>query len=356
MTFARRQIRVALVASMLTALAGCSSKPPPTPLAAHAERGPLQFDMTVSPPTVRIGDPITIRLVMKAPDGYEVELPGAAAFGDLLVDRVDTEDPRPDVESGLVWNATVTAVALQAGALEIPPLVAKYRKKDESGESAAFESELITDSITLPVVGVLTTQEAGPRDIRGPLELPSRPLTAWEWAAIVSGALAALAIAAGLTWWIMKWLNRPTPPIPPEVWALQQLNHLSVEGELAAGRDAYYRVSEIVRAYIERKFSLAASEMTTEEFLRAISVERLSAAIQRPHAPAGPVVPQALLILRRDLPTLREFLEACDLIKYAALPASEGQFQHVIGVARNFVERSAAEIARQSASQTEAAA
>lgn len=345
---ARAPTRIATCA--LLALAGCSGKPaPPAALTAHAERGPFRFDAVISPAAVRVGDPVRIALTVRTPEGYDVQMPDAKAFGDLLVDRLEAADPRPGVESGLVWLAEGSGVVLQAGPLEIPPLVARYGPRGEGDDALRFENELVTDTLTLPVAGVLTTQEAGPRDIRGPLDLPARPLTAWEWTAVIGGALAAIAIATLLAWFVLIRVRRPAPPVPPEIWALEELRRLSVEGELAAGRDAYYRVSEIVRAYIERKFAIAASEMTTEEFLRAVSTERFAAGDAR-------VRRLALAILRRDLPTLREFLEACDLVKYAALPAGEGQFQHAIGVARNFVERSAAQYERETASVPEAAA
>jgi hypothetical protein len=87
-------------------------------------------------------------------------------------------------------------------------------------------------------------------------------------------------------------------------------------------REYYYRLTEIVRQYIERKFGIAAPEMTTEEFLNMLA---------RDHG-ALPCQPDPL----------RYFLEACDYVKYAALQPRRDDAEGALATARSFVHATAA--------------
>ena len=105
---------------------------------------------------------------------------------------------------------------------------------------------------------------------------------------------------------------------------MQALAELADPGWFEAQRlrEFTYRVTEILRAYIERKFGLAAPEMTTEEFLTALSRQRRS--------------------LPYDAERLREFLVSCDYIKYAALQPRREDAENMLATARAFVHATAA--------------
>ena len=77
-----------------------------------------------------------------------------------------------------------------------------------------------------------------------------------------------------------------------------------------------------MRGYIERKFALAAPEMTTEEFLLTLARDRGA--------------------LPYDSGRLRDFLEVCDLVKYAAVRPARDDAEQVLGTARAFVHATAA--------------
>ena len=117
---------------------------------------------------------------------------------------------------------------------------------------------------------------------------------------------------------------RPAPPVPADVWALRALSALADAGwlERYGYKEYYYRLTEIVRAYVERQFGLAAPEMTTEEFLNELSRARGS-------------VPY-------DASKLRGFLEACDIVKYAAFAPTSEDADGALATARSFVRSTAA--------------
>jgi hypothetical protein len=82
-------------------------------------------------------------------------------------------------------------------------------------------------------------------------------------------------------------------------------------------KEFYLRLTGIVRQYVEDTTGIRAPEQTTEEFLR----DMRSRAVFPPERSAR----------------LAEFLEAADLIKYAGQQPAEGQIDHAIARAQEFV-------------------
>lgn len=299
-----------------------------------AERGPIRFTAQAGPRDVTVGDPITVDLIVEAPENYAVQLPAAEAFGELAAREKATLDPRPGAR-GLVWRRSFEVAPLVSGPLEIPPLTVTYtRQADASETRPAVTNELETQTLALDVRSVLTETDdpAQPRDItetllppKPPLSLSREVLQRWAlWIGVATVVLALVAYAGYRAW---RWYRRPPPPVLPEVWALQALAALRGSDwiENDRFREYYYRLTEIVRSYIERKFSLAAPEMTTEEFLTMLARDR-----------------QALPC---DAERLGLFLEACDIVKYAAFRPRWEDAEEVTSTALAFVHATAAAVA-----------
>jgi hypothetical protein len=118
------------------------------------------------------------------------------------------------------------------------------------------------------------------------------------------GAGAALAL------WLRRRRDRvaavpEAPPIPAHEIALAALDRLAAQRAVgdAAVRRFYFALSEIVRAYIEGRFGLNATDLTTEEILRR----------------------SIALPLRRRPPGLRAFLHDTDRVKFAAHRPQRGE-------------------------------
>ena len=90
--------------------------------------------------------------------------------------------------------------------------------------------------------------------------------------------------------------------------------HLAEQGEYQA---YYVELSGIIRRYIEERFSIRAPEMTTEEFLRSLGS---SAQLESEH---------------RQL--LADFLNACDMVKFARYGPSLKEAEEAMGSAEKFV-------------------
>ena len=90
---------------------------------------------------------------------------------------------------------------------------------------------------------------------------------------------------------------------PPEQWALQELGRLD-ESATADAAAYHTALSDVVRRYLADRFGLPATRQTTAEFLETVRRSGRLSAEQ-----------QALL---------RDFLERCDLAKFAPVGASAG--------------------------------
>jgi hypothetical protein len=108
------------------------------------------------------------------------------------------------------------------------------------------------------------------------------------------------------------------------MWARQQIAALVADKLIPQGRvqEFYYRISGIVRGYIERRYEVLAMEMTTEEFLTAAATD----------ARFG----------ERATTELNRFLGACDLVKYARHEPASAEADALLQTAGEFVERTRA--------------
>ena len=135
-------------------------------------------------------------------------------------------------------------------------------------------------------------------------------------------AVGALIAIAGFTAWRRhrRTSNRPRVLLPFEV-ALQRLEEIRTLLDPASAREFSIAVSDIVRQYIEVQFMVTATHRTTEEFLRDL-LESSNAA----------------LAAHRRL--LAEFLNQCDLAKFAGVSLSRQILESLHRSARSFVTES----------------
>ena len=176
--------------------------------------------------------------------------------------------------------------------------------------SPSGRSAPATGSGTASATAATTDEDI--RDIRGPRSIfPLWQLLAW----IAAGVLAALAAYA-----LWRRLRRPSPPRRLELFeiALQRLDDIRSLMHPSTVREFSIAISDIVRQYIEVQMKITATHRTTEEFLRDLldsSNEALTA--------------------HRNL--LAEFLQACDMAKFAGVGLSMRIMESLHSSARGFV-------------------
>ena len=152
------------------------------------------------------------------------------------------------------------------------------------------------------------------RDIKPLIEIP----TGWEWLWWTLAALVIVVIAVIVWRWWQKRRSQVVfvPPVPAHVRAKQKLDEALAL--IAQPKPFVVAVSDTARAYLEERFNFRAPERTTEEFLRELSDTDLLAAEQKE--------------------SLGNFLENCDLVKFAKYEPQETELLGLHSSAVKLVE------------------
>ncbi len=160
------------------------------------------------------------------------------------------------------------------------------------------------------------------RDITGieePARAPARP-----WWPYTFGLAAMLMMSLFLVGWRYYRRHPDKTELRPGSWALAELERIeSLACEAGQGQPERYPalLSEVIRAYLEKRFQLRAPRQTTPEFLHDIKDSSL---LNSGH---------------REL--LKDFLERCDLAKFAHIQFSLEECRALTQSARKFVEETA---------------
>lgn len=153
------------------------------------------------------------------------------------------------------------------------------------------------------------------RDIRSPRHVRNP----WLWASGAAGALALAVGAFGVWLWFRR--SRLLVKLPYEI-ALDQLEEARRYLTPDHAREFCFAVSETIRGYIEQRYQVRAAHRTTEEFLHDLLDEK-----------------QVLLVSHRK--SLADFLQHCDLAKFALWRFSVPEMEAMLASARTFVLNSA---------------
>ncbi len=277
----------------------------------------MRLSVTVDPSPARLSDEPTLTLEIAAAQGITVHKP---EFGSELGDFIirDFHEPLPRVEGDRqILQQIYTLEPTRAGKFVIDPISVTF-VDDRSGGSGK-EHTIETEPLTVEVAAAIAQEAPSLEQLHGPtdpLPLPQSSNAAARWIGFAVGGVVTAAAAA---WWLRRRKRmRSAPPLTPAELANLELKRLR-ESDLA-GQDVklfYVELTAIVRRYIERTKGIHAPEQTTQEFLQEIS-------------------------RRQDFPPeqsrrLRSFLEAADLVKFAAHQPREEDVEESFRRARAFV-------------------
>jgi hypothetical protein len=177
------------------------------------------------------------------------------------------------------------------------------------GRRRAAAAALLSMSIVAGVSAAPVAEDI--RDIRGPKYL----LPDWLWPVLIGGVMLLALGVYGLWHWRR---GRAARVLLPHEIALQRLEDIVALMQPTRAREFSIAVSDIVRLYIEQRFSVTATRRTTEEFLHDL-LDSSDAALAR----------------HQEL--LGEFLHQCDFVKFAALSLTQQNMESLRQSARAFV-------------------
>jgi hypothetical protein len=155
-------------------------------------------------------------------------------------------------------------------------------------------------------------------DITGPVDYFL--LQPWMIFCAVAGTLLLIGLAI---WLIKWWRNRPVTVQTPRQRALDQLARIETEIDKLTPYQFSIRVSDILRRYVMEQYQLPVTRQTSVEFLNALAaVSPFSADEQT---------------------LLSDFLNRCDLIKFARYDATREDSRLLLDEAERFVKGGALE-------------
>ena len=285
--------------------------------------GPVKLTLRASPATPRLSDVVDLEVLVEGKAGVLIEPPSfGQAVGDFLVldyseKSIDPQGKPIPLHSRL-FHYRLEPVS--SGKHLIRTLAIEFtdnRQDSEAvGQKLRIESKPIEMTITSELDGQIPDL-ANLEPMLPPIELDSK--LPWNW--IIPCALLGLFLIS------LLWFTR-NPKIkaavvqsrPPAEIASEQLQRLLAENLPAQGlvKEFYLRLTAIVREFIEGSTGIRAPEQTTEEFLR--------------DARLGEVFSKS------QSDSLKEFLEAADMVKYAGSLPESSQIERSIERAREFIQ------------------
>ena len=263
-----------------------------------------------------IGDWVTLELTAEGPEGIEfkrAELPEKLPDYLALKYRAAPDAKVSEGRVTKVWNFTLDFFF--TGKFPLPPVVVTYTTEDGK-ERQLLSSVFFLDIQDLPL------DPENPEDIRPNRSMAEVQVNYRKFYLIGGCVIAAIAFLAVGVPLLVRWWRRPEelPPVPPHVIAYEQMRKL-IEDRLPENgkiEEYYVRLSDICRHYLENRFGLRAPEMTTEEFLM--------------------VMAETNFLAEAHKNLVREFLEHCDLVKFAKYGPSTEEMEEAFAAAKRLVD------------------
>jgi hypothetical protein len=137
------------------------------------------------------------------------------------------------------------------------------------------------------------------------------------WLVFVASFVGLTILGLGL-WWFLRRRQSPMPPELPRDRARKALDAISDEIEQLLPYQFSIRVSDILRRYVTEQYGLPVTRQTSVEFLNAL-------ARKSPFS-------------NDDRSLLEDFLNRCDLIKFARYDATTADSRLLLDEAKRFVE------------------
>jgi len=261
-------------------------------VAARAQSIAVKAGVTVSPDTVKIGDPFHIVVGIRAPKGAVIEFPR----------KMDTTGAIQSLDPVSVRTSADSSASEQYGdyrvaAWDVDTQVVKL--EDVIVRLDGASRHIAVSGSKVYVMSVL------PKDSAQRVPKPPRPLFEtnlfpwWLWAAI---AAAVIGLGLLLWWW---WRRRRKPGVDVEQDAYERavaefarIDALGLVEAGERGRNVALSI-EVLRDYLAARYSQAALSLTSTELSRSVR--------ELPNVPGD---------------RLTRLLTEADLIKFARRPVS----------------------------------
>ncbi|MCP4253136.1 MAG: protein BatD [Candidatus Scalindua sp.] len=263
-----------------------------------------------------IGEEINYKITVDFPENVEVFFPETQdKIGGLTVKDFAVSDIKGD-EGRITRELSYVLETYKASSYIIPAFDIKYKEKLKPETEVSKTPEIFVEVVT-----VLDADASDVRGIKPPVSLDKRYFKLYVIIAIVFGVLLLVAVVLHYVYHRKQSDTESIPePLSAHQIAYNDLESLRAMDLISKGqiKEYYYRLSNIVRHYIENRFKLMAPERTTEEFLIEMTVTG------------------KLTGVHKEL--VGDFLEHCDMVKFAAYGPDSREIESSFNSAKKLVD------------------
>ncbi|OGV58161.1 MAG: hypothetical protein A2283_21385 [Lentisphaerae bacterium RIFOXYA12_FULL_48_11] len=312
-----------LCVSVIFLATGAKIKDNPQPkiLTEDMSKGSIQVVMTIDPAEIHLDKDAILTLKITSPSEIEVKMPD---LEDRLIGFIQNGklDKEPATHAGkTVYERQLLLSPVISDEYRLSPFPVTYVDKSKTpAETSWFPSKPVNFDIAPVIRG----------NVEKDIEVSMKPVwiyppfkTVASYVVIFISAIILLMIA----WKLFKRVRREIQLLrmSPKERALEELAELLAKDLVTKNlvKEFYVELTMIVRRYIEREHSIRAPEQTTEEFLDAVSNDQRFS--------------------REIITRLKTFLEAADLVKFAAYHPESDAITRATATAKDYVETDSAE-------------
>lgn len=279
---------------------------------------PVDVSLVVSPHPIQLDKDVLLTITIRAPSEIDVEIPELAdrLQGFALNGSYDVE---PVTAGGqTTWQRRAKLTPVVSDEYRLAPMAIAFTDRSSIPPVTGWFP-------TRPVVFTRAQLPGSNTGVRMDL-VPRWIYPSFGTILLYAGLVLVLAGAIVLIVFLMRRLRKEAilRRLTPIERAMRELSVLLdkrlIERDLV--KEFYLELTLIVRTYIERSHGIRAPEQTTQEFLNAVA--------NNPLFSAGVIA------------TLKSFLEAADLVKFAAHRPGTDTIDAAMTTARQYIEADAA--------------
>lgn len=281
-------------------------------------QGTVSLETEVDKSTITIGDIIRYTLAVTYSPDVRVNMPSPGSnLGQFEIQDYDVQEPQ-EIDD-MLRQASVFQISIyDTGSYTIPPIEIGYQIE---GDSTRYT--LQSEAVAIRVNSVKPSEAEDIKDIKAPLTVPPD----YSFYYYLAGLALLLAIIIVAIFIYMKKFRRvetpffkPPPPRPEHEIAYEALDRLEKSDLLPNGEiKAYYvEISEIIRAYLARRYEIHVLEMTTTEVMWQLE--------------------ESQHLKQQHLEMIKDFLDRCDMVKFAKHKPADEHHQKIMQDARKIID------------------
>jgi len=290
----------------------------------HTQEKEISISSVVDRSIITIGDLIKYTLTITRNENLEIETLGLAAnLGMFEIRDYQVFEPEKN-EDNIIEKFEYTITTFDTGSYVIPPYpLAYYEPPDTSFQI------IMSEPIAIRVESVKPSEATDIRDIKPQLTIAR----SWRKVILYSAIGLGVLILVFFIWYYIhrkragKGLlpERKKPIRPAHEVALESLKNLESGTLLSEGKIKKYftALSDIIRIYFEGRYFINATEMTTSQILEALTETNTDA---------------------ETIQIVGEFLQMCDLIKFAKYIPEPREIVDTTGYAYTIVQNTKIEL------------